>query len=95
MEQDLPQLLRVLAALVFVLALMGGLVVLLRRLGYITGGTPGGKKRLKIVETMYIDSRRRLAIIQRDEKEHLIILGPTTETVVESGFESDHDGGIK
>lgn len=91
MEHDLPQIFRVIAALIFVLGLMGGLVVLLRRLGYMTGVAPTGKKRLKIVEMLYLDSRRRLAIIQRDDKQHLVILGPTTETIVETGFESDQD----
>lgn len=84
----LMQILRLLAALAFVLALMGGLALLLKRLGLAgaTAPTPQ-KRRLKIIETLSLDTRRRLVIIQRDDKQHLVILGPTGETVVENDIE--------
>lgn len=83
---DLPQLLRVMGAFIFVLALMGGLVLALRRMGLSAQGI-GPKKRLKLVEVLHLDSRRKLAIIQRDERQHLVILGPNSETVIESSIE--------
>lgn len=82
---DLPQLLRMLAAMAFVLALMGGLTIALKRLG-LTGepSVPTDKKRLKLIESIALDTRRRAVLLQRDDKQHLVILGPNSETVVET-----------
>ena len=87
MEGELDQLLKAVAALVFVLGLMGGLAMLLKKLG-LSGAMPvkSGDKRLKIIEVLPIDGRRKLAIIQRDDVQHLILLGGNEETVIESGF---------
>lgn len=92
---DLPQFLRLIAALAFVVALMGGFALLLKKLG-LSGGpavTPK-KKRLKLVEVLPLDSRRRLALIQRDDKQHLVILSANGETVVENDIKplnNDHE----
>lgn len=89
---DPLQLLRFAAALVFVLALMGGLALIMRRLGQNTPLNGTAKRRLKIIESLPLDSRRRLMIIRRDRKEHLVIIGPNGETLIESGFESPQNG---
>lgn len=85
MMSDFPQLLRLAAAMVFVLSLMGGLALVLKRLG-LTGSpsVPANKRRLQIIESLALDSRRRAVIIQRDDKQHLVILGPNSETIVET-----------
>jgi flagellar protein FliO/FliZ len=81
---------RFLMALLFVLALMGGLYIILKRLS--AGGTIGTltastKRRLKISEILYLDSRHKAVLIKRDnDTEHLVILGPSGETVVESNI---------
>jgi flagellar protein FliO/FliZ len=88
MLDDPSQFLRLLAALGFVLALMGLLAFILKKIGI--GGisaVPGTKKRLKIIEAMPLDARRRLVLIQRDNKQHLVILGANSETVVETDIE--------
>jgi flagellar protein FliO/FliZ len=90
MDSDMPEILRVLAAFLFVMALMGGLVIILRRMG-LAAQNAGSKKRLKIVEVLYLDSRRKLAIVQRDDKQHLLVLGPNSETVIETSIESPQD----
>lgn len=78
---------RLIAALALVLALMGGLTIILRRINASAGlQMPGQKRRLKIVEMMNLDPRRRLVLISRDGQEHLVILGPTGETVIETGI---------
>jgi flagellar protein FliO/FliZ len=80
-------LLKMLAALVFVVSLMGGLALVLKRLGL--GGPVAigpAQKRLKIIEVSALDGRRRLVLLQRDDVQHLVILGPTTETVIETGI---------
>ncbi len=46
-----------------------------------TGTRPG--RRLSIVEVTMLDTRRRLVLVRRDDVEHLILLGQTSDTVVE------------
>ena len=84
---ELSEIFRAIAALVFVLVLMGGLTLVLKKLGL--GGalpTKQGVKRLKIIEVLPLDGRRKLIIIQRDDVQHLILSGGNEETVIETGF---------
>ncbi|MCB1682486.1 MAG: flagellar biosynthetic protein FliO [Rhodospirillales bacterium] len=83
---------RMLAALVFVLALMGGLAFVLKKLG-LSGppGTLAGKKRLKVIESLPLDMRRRLVLIQCDDEQHLVILGPAGETLIKTGIAVRND----
>ena len=83
---DLFELLRALASLGFVLALIGGGFWLLKRTGLRIAGAPVGGKRLAVVEVRALDTRRRLVLIRRDDQEHLLLLGATGETVVETGI---------
>ena len=79
---------RFLLALLFVISLMGGLWINLKKLG-LNGPiplTPATKRRLKIVEVLPLDPRRKAIILRRDDTEHLVILGQSGETVVEAGF---------
>jgi flagellar protein FliO/FliZ len=74
-------------ALVFVLALMGLLAFVLKRLGL--GGPVaqmGNKKRLQLVEVLPLTAQHRAVLIKRDNVEHLVVLGPGGDTVVESGL---------
>lgn len=76
------------AALVFVLCLMGGLSYILKRFNIGQGGIISpSKKRMKIVEILPLDARRKAIILQRDTTQHLVILGASGETVVESNIE--------
>ena len=86
---DPTQYLRFVAALIFVLALMGAAVYALRAFGLVqlTGRKPTDR-RLSVVESLMIDARRRLLIVRRDDKEHLILLSPTGETVVEGSIDA-------
>ena len=82
---DIYDYIKFVAALVFVLGLMGGLALVLKRIGLgNVGVTPADKRRLKIVEILTIDARRKALILRRDDKEHLVILGVNGETVVET-----------
>lgn len=84
---DMINYLTYLAALVFVLALLLLVTWIMRRLGY---GTPmpaqGRQRRLAIVEALPIDTRRRLVLVRRDDVEHLLLVGPDGDTVVEGGI---------
>jgi len=95
MDLDISTYLRFVIALVFVLALIGFLVTLARKfnIGYGMPGLKGQKgrtreRRLSIVEVMPVDSKRRLVLVRRDDREHLILLGPATELVVEDGIDA-------
>ena len=73
-------------ALVFVLALIGLLTVAARRFGF---GSPtptlGHKnKRVTILEVTNLDMKRKLVLVRRDKREHLILLGINAEQIVES-----------
>ncbi|MEK9726176.1 MAG: hypothetical protein VW405_22180 [Rhodospirillaceae bacterium] len=80
---------RFVLALAFVLGLIAILAAVARRAGF---GFPaaalksGGKRRLAVVEATQVDGRRRLVLVRRDDVEHLILLSPTAETVVETGI---------
>jgi flagellar protein FliO/FliZ len=74
-------------ALIFVLCLIGLVSYFLRRVA----GQPLPKrgiskegKRLGIVEVMALDVRRRLVLIRRDDKEHLLLLAPDRELLIEN-----------
>ena len=41
------------------------------------------------METRAIDTRHRLVLLSRDEVEHLVILGPHGESVIESGIKGN------
>lgn len=45
----------------------------------------GQDRRLKIRETLVIDPRRRLVILQADGAEHVVLLGAEGETVLSTG----------
>jgi flagellar protein FliO/FliZ len=80
---------RFLVALVFVLALIGLLAWAARRFGVLRGTVraKGGTRRIEVVEIVPIDSKRRLALIRRDQTEHLILLGSTGDLIVETGID--------
>lgn len=85
---DLPQIVRVFAAMAVVIALMGGLSLILKKIGMPgTPNTPGHKRRLRIVESLPLDARRRAVLIQCDDKQHLVILGASGETVVKTDIQ--------
>ncbi len=80
---------RFLLALVFVIGLIGVAAAIARRMGL---GFPAAalkksaNRRLSVVEAAPLDGRRRMVLIRRDDTEHLILLGPNSEVVIESGI---------
>jgi flagellar protein FliO/FliZ len=85
---DLGLYMQFVLALVFVLALIGVLAVLARRfgLGYATPAKGGRRRRLSVSEIVPLDAKRKLVLLRRDSIEHLVILGPTSETVIETAI---------
>ncbi len=86
---EMEAYLRFILALVFVLSLIGVLAWVARRYGF-GGGRPGPRnrrdRRLEIIETRVIDGKRRLVLLRRDHVEHLVLMGPTSEIVIEQGI---------
>ncbi|MBU0723782.1 MAG: flagellar biosynthetic protein FliO [Alphaproteobacteria bacterium] len=73
-------------ALVFVLALLGLLFLAMRRFG-IGGATPrarGQRRRLSLIEVLPVDAKRRLVLLSRDGREHLVLLGAENDLLIES-----------
>lgn len=84
---DIADYMRFVGALAFVLALIGLLALALKvaaAKGMMRGGQPGD--RLSVVEIRPVDGRRRLVLVRRDGVEHLLLLSPEREVVVETGI---------
>jgi len=77
---------RFVLALVAILVLLGLLAWLGRRFGLAGRPASGGKRRLAVVEIAPIDGKRRLVLLRRDRTEHLVLLGPDSAIVAESGI---------
>lgn len=75
------------AAFVFVIALMLAVAWLVKRAG-LAGPVlrTGQKRRLAVLESQALDHRRRLVLVRRDGREHLLLLGPDHALVVEGGI---------
>ncbi len=88
---DITDFLRYAAALAFVLALILALAWVMRRTGldgrFGGSATAFGKKserRLAVIETLMLDNRRRLILFRCDDRDHLVLLGQTSETVIDA-----------
>ena len=90
---DLPEIVRLLLALAVVIALMGGLALLLKKLGLGAAEAKNktGQKRLRLLESLPLDTRRRVVIIECDGKEHLVLLGVNDDTVIEADIKLKKD----
>ena len=82
---------RAVISLVFVLGLIGLLSLIIRKLGL---GSPlthqkNNDSRLIIKEQRYIDNKRKLLLIQLDNKEHLLLLSPTGDIVIGSDMKHE------
>lgn len=78
--------LKFILSLGFVLALMGLLAYAMRRAGLGKMGLTGMNKRLGVLETRPIDHRHKLVLVKCDDREHLIILGPQGQTVIDANI---------
>ncbi len=87
---DLINYSKYIVGLLFVLGLIGLLAYIVRKMGFIPSAERPrlSKKRLGISQMIALDGKRRLVLIRRDDKEHLVILGPSGETVVETDIQA-------
>lgn len=84
------EILRFVAALVFIIGLIGLCAFVARRMGFAAGGiaTPSGQRRLSIVEVKPVDAKHRLMLVRRDGKEHLILVGGEQALLIETGLDA-------
>jgi flagellar protein FliO/FliZ len=85
---DIETYLRFGLALAFVLGLILVVAWVMRRLGYgsVNPARSGRQRRLGVVEVAQLDARRRLVLVRRDDKEHLVLLGLNNDLVLETGI---------
>jgi flagellar protein FliO/FliZ len=72
---------RALFALIATLALIVGAAYVARRLGMLQPGAQG-PKRMRVAETLLLDTRRRIVIVRVDDREHVLLLGPGGDLVM-------------
>ncbi len=83
---------RILFGLTAVIGMIGIAAFAAKKAGLATAS--GGfvrKRRLRVVETLALDGRRRVAIIKCDDAEHLIVLGANNETVIAHNLDGASD----
>ena len=78
-------------SLLFVIALILGLALLVKR--YALPNSPNNplfkrnsKRRLEMIEQLPLDHKSRLVLIRRDDQEHLLMLGQTSDLVIETNI---------
>ncbi len=87
---ELTDYIQFFVALVFVVSLMGLLAYVLKRIGL--GQVPlvsNKKKRIKLLEALSIDARRKIILVGHDDKEHLVLLGPSGDTVITKDIQAE------
>lgn len=92
---DFAEYLRFFVALGFVLVLIAGLAALVRRSGFgerlAAAPSAGGQRRLALVEVRPLDAKRKLVLLRRDDREHLVLLGASGDLLIESGIPARED----
>lgn len=85
---DLGEYFRFFLALGFVLLLIAGLAALVRRSGFgsrlALSPAAGSERRLALVEVRPLDAKRKLVLLRRDDREHLVLLGIGGDLLIES-----------
>ena len=90
METD--QYLQLAFGFILVMALMGILALILKKMNAFQSGMTGKSNRLKIVEQRMIDTKHKAVIIRCDNKDHLVIVSQNGNTVtVETGITPPKD----
>ena len=72
--------------LVFIIGLILAISLLAKHFGFANNPmvTRNKNKRLKIIEVRPLDARRKMVLIQCDDKEHLLLIGGTQDLHIDS-----------
>jgi flagellar protein FliO/FliZ len=79
---DLLSAAKMAAALLATLALIGAFAFAARKLGMLDLARTGGARRVRIVESLFLDPRRRLVLVRWDESEHLLLLSQSGDRAI-------------
>ena len=83
------ELFRTVLALVLVLGLIGGATWAARRFGpamWFGARRPKSDRSLGVIESLPLDARHRLVLVRRDDRRHLLLIGPNHSLVVEDAI---------
>lgn len=80
--------LKYILGLIFVLGLIAGAAYVARHFGMVPRASQksSSERRLEITEVLSVDAKRRLILIKRDEQEHLVLLGPERDLLIEQNI---------
>ncbi|MCB2106630.1 MAG: flagellar biosynthetic protein FliO [Rhodobacteraceae bacterium] len=95
---EITDYIRFVLALVLVLGLIFAFSWAMKRFGFgAAGGGLMARRRLRTIESAQLDGRHRVFLVRRDDIEHLIVVGPNTSAVIESGIvpPRDENGGLQ
>ena len=82
---DLLTILKFVAALGLVLSLIGGCAFLATRLNLVSNlSRKPSQRRMEVLESLVLDAKHRMMIVRSDEREHVLLFGPSGDVVVES-----------
>jgi flagellar protein FliO/FliZ len=83
------QYLKYIVGLLIVLGLIALATLAARKFGMVAKADrkPGSPKRLSITDVISVDAKRRLVLVKRDGQEHLLLLGPERDLVVERNIQ--------
>jgi flagellar protein FliO/FliZ len=83
---DVLDFARYFAALLLVLGLIGAAGLATRKFGVPGLAKPAKVRRIQIVETLMLSPRQKIALIRRDDVEHMVMITPNGATVIEAGI---------
>ena len=83
------ELFRTVLALVLVLGLIGAAAWAARRFGpamWFGARRPRSDRSLGVIESLPLDARHRLVLVRRDDRRHLLLIGPNHSLLVEDSI---------
>ena len=83
---DLFDVAKMAAALLATLALIGAAAWAARRFGMVQFQRPPTERRIKVVESLMLDPRRKLVLVRFNDREHLLLLSPSGDRPVASSL---------
>lgn len=92
---ETANILQAIFSLILVISLIGISSILYKKYVLDKNLMKGGKpRRMVIEEQLYIDSRRRLILVKKDNKEFLLLIGQNGETIINSENIVSHDAEL-
>ncbi|ABM45167.1 hypothetical protein X471_00194 [Bartonella bacilliformis str. Heidi Mejia] len=76
----------IITSLAFLIMIIIAIAIVIGLLRYLNKDRKTRSQRLAICDTVAVDRMRRLVLIRRDDVEHLMLIGGTTDIVIESGI---------